>query len=146
MQTSSIFTAAVSVLVATTFAALPAAAGHVGDKFERRIERQANRIQQGVRSGELTRHEVRHLRDENHKIAHKLRRFIRDGRLDFSERRRMRRLLSVANDNIYAEKHDNERQYARGRHNHGHDRFDRTSNRSDNPRWYNYRRYTNRWF
>ncbi len=142
MKASTIFTAAASALVATTFAALPAAANYVGAKFERRIERQADRIHQGVRSGELTRYEARGLKAENNRIARKLRKFTRDRHLDRFERKRMRRLLSTASDNIYAEKHDSERRrFARGKF-----RNHRTAERFDDAPWYNYRRYTRRWW
>ena len=66
MKASTILTAAVSATAAMTFAALPAVA-NPGKKFERRIERQADRIDQGVRSGELTRKEVVLLRSQNNR-------------------------------------------------------------------------------
>ncbi len=145
MKASTILTAAVSATVAMTFAALPAAANFAGKKFERRIERQANRITQGVRSGELTRHEARHLVSQNERMSRKLRRFCRDSRLDHTERKRMRKMLSNANDAIYAEKHDDERRYARGWRNRGDRHNNRISERFDDAPWYNYRRYTRRW-
>ena len=145
MKASTILTAAVSATVAMTFAALPAAA-NVGKKFERRIERQADRIAQGVRSGELTRYEAYQLKAENNRISRKLARFCRDRHLDRFERKRLRKLLSVANDNIYAEKHDEQRRWTRrGYRNHRHD-YDRVSERFDDAPWYNYRRYTRRWW
>lgn len=144
MKASTILTAAVSATAAMTFATLPASA-NAGKNFERRIDRQAERIFQGIRSGELTRYEARKLRAENNRIARTLRRFCRDDHLSYSEKRRMRHLLSVANDNIYAEKHDRERRFARGWRNR-HDRYDRVSERFNDSPWYSYRRYTRRWW
>ncbi len=144
MKASTILTAVASATVAMTFAALPAAAQSVGKNIERRIERQSDRIAQGVRSGELTRYEARQLKAENRHIRRKFDRFCRDSRLDRFERKRLTKLLRVANDNIYAEKHDAERRYARGGRR-GHDRHDRVSERFDDAPWYNYRRYTRRW-
>lgn len=142
MKASTIFATALSATVAMTFAALPAAAAVVGKKFERRIERQADRISQGVRSGELTRAETRTLVAQNKRISNKLRHFRRDGRLNFFERKRLEVMLSNANKAIYAQKHDNERRHARG----GRRGHDRVSERFDDASWYNYRKYTRRWW
>lgn len=141
MKASTILTAATTATVALVGAALPAAASPVAKKFENRIERQADRIAQGVRSGELTRFEAIKLRTQNRRINRKFNRFCRDGRLDVSERRRLRTMLQNASDAIYAEKHDDDRRWARGyRYNH------RAADRFDDAAWYNYRRYTRRWF
>lgn len=142
MKASTILTAAASATVAMTFAALPAVADP-GAKFERRIERQASRIDQGVRSGELTRFETITLRAQNNRIARKLRKYCRDRHLDRYERKRLNKMLRNASEDIYAEKHDDDRRFAYGwrdrrKHNRVYDRFD------DAP-WYSYRRYTRRW-
>lgn len=142
MKASTIFTAVTSGVVAMTFAALPVAAQSAGKKFERRIERQADRIAQGIRSGELTRYEARGLKAENRRIRRTFDRFCRDSHLNFFERKRLNRMLRVASENIYAEKHDSERRYARGWRN----RHDRVSERFDDAPWYNYRRYVRRWW
>ena len=55
-------------------------------------------------------------------------------------------MLSRANDDIYQQKHDDDRRYARGKQEryfyHGRNRV---SDRFDDAPWYNYRRYTRRW-
>lgn len=71
------------------------------DRFEQRLDRQHWRIEQGVRSGELTGREVKRLRKEQRHIAKTKRKFSRDGYLDRKERRQLRRKLNRASDRIY---------------------------------------------
>lgn len=141
MKASTIITAVTSATAALTFGAMPAAAD-IADRFERRIDRQADRIAQGVRSGELTAYEARSLKRQNRRIKRTFDRFCRDSHLSPYEIKRMRKLLSAANDNIYAEKHDDDRRYARN--DRRHDRY--SDNRFNNGPWYNYRRYMRRWW
>jgi uncharacterized membrane protein YebE (DUF533 family) len=70
---------------------------------------QQDRINQGIRSGELTRSEVASLRAEQARIAALEDRARRDGRIDPHERREIERARQNASRNIYAEKHDGEK-------------------------------------
>lgn len=141
MKVSTTLAAAASATVALTLASLPAAA-HVGGNFEKRIDRQADRIQQGVRSGSLTRFEAVRLRAQNRRIARQLRGFVRDGRLTPHERRRMNTMLQNANNAIYAQKHDNQSRRGRGA---GYGNHQGAKGFNDTP-WYSYRKYTRRFW
>jgi polyhydroxyalkanoate synthesis regulator phasin len=54
-----------------------------------RVDIAQQRIEQGIRSGSLTRDEARRLRDELSQVRHDESRALRDGRLDRNERERL---------------------------------------------------------
>jgi len=65
------------------------------------------RIAQGVRSGELTRHEARRLHRQDNRIDAFARHQRRDGGgLTFHERQRIDRLRDAQSRDIYRQKHD----------------------------------------
>ncbi|MBS1773503.1 MAG: hypothetical protein JST82_11645 [Bacteroidetes bacterium] len=68
---------------------------------------QHERIRQGVRSGELTRHETRVVRMQQAKIAHDKRFVKRDGIITPHERRVLAMEQNHANRTIYRMKHNN---------------------------------------
>jgi hypothetical protein len=68
--------------------------------------RQQLRIQQGARSGELTRSETQALRTEQRQIRQTERDYKSDGQLTKHERVDLRQEQNAASRNIYAEKHD----------------------------------------
>lgn len=70
---------------------------------------QRERIQQGVRSGELTRGEARQLGAEQRNIRQEERQYKSDGVLTKTERKDLQQDLNVASKDIYNEKHDAER-------------------------------------
>jgi len=67
---------------------------------------QGNRIQQGIRSGELTRGEARGLFAEQRDIRQEERAYWSDGRLSRNERADLQQDLNAASRNIYNETHD----------------------------------------
>lgn len=69
------------------------------------------RIQQGVRSGELTRDERKTLATEQRSIRQQEHLYRSDGVLTRDERRDLHQDLATAGRNIYDEKHDAERRY-----------------------------------
>ena len=69
---------------------------------------QRERIQQGVRSGELTRGEARQLGAEQRNIRQEERQYKSDGVLTKAERKDLHQDLSAASKDIYSEKHDAE--------------------------------------
>jgi uncharacterized membrane protein YebE (DUF533 family) len=71
-----------------------------------RQENQKDRIQQGVHSGELTRHEAKKLRTTERGIRAEERAFKSDGTLDKTERKVLHQDLNQANRQIYRQKHD----------------------------------------
>jgi hypothetical protein len=96
--------ATVAAVGAFAVAALPASAGQVWN----RVENQQDRIQQGVRSGQLTRGEYSrdeaHLRAINAQRRADLRR--NDGHLTPAEQARLNRELNRDSNRIYFTKHN----------------------------------------
>lgn len=93
------------------FAALPAIA--IADTRDpgvnHRQQHQPARIQQGVKSGELTRGETRRLHAEQRHIRNEERMYKADGHLTRSERADLHRDQNQASRDIYRQKHDAER-------------------------------------
>lgn len=77
-----------------------------GRHYDRREHRQTQRIRQGVRSGELTRHEAARLAHQQANIRRYERRAERDGVVTFRERARLDNKLDRSRRNIYRQKHD----------------------------------------
>ncbi|MDP9046874.1 MAG: hypothetical protein M3N14_01975 [Bacteroidota bacterium] len=72
-------------------------------------ERQHNqnrRINQGVRSGELTRNEAHHLRTDERRISAEKRMAKADGHVSRAERKRLRRDENRTSRAIYRDKHN----------------------------------------
>ena len=69
--------------------------------------KQHARIKQGVRSGELTRHEARGLKMQQAKVRHYKQMAKADGRVTRSERKMIYHAQKNANRNIYHKKHNN---------------------------------------
>ncbi len=67
---------------------------------------QDRRINQGVRSGELTRGETRHLRADERSISREKRRAKADGYVSRSERRHLRHRENRVSRAIYRDKHN----------------------------------------
>ena len=107
---------------------------HRDSRIEQRLDRQHQRIKQGVRSGELTHREADRLRRQHRQILRLERRLSRDGHLGRHDRRTLHRELDAASGRIYRLKHnDRFRNAHAGRHAPGHHkpgyRYD------DNTRW-----------
>lgn len=79
-----------------------------------RQDRQMDRIQRGMRSGQITRAEFRELMHEQHTIRAMKQHFRADGRISPREFQRLEHALDVANRNIRAEKHDRQARHAYG--------------------------------
>ncbi|HTD41417.1 MAG TPA: hypothetical protein VK671_12400 [Mucilaginibacter sp.] len=67
---------------------------------------QERRINQGVRSGELTKNEARHLRADERKISRDKRMAKADGHVTGAERRHLRREENRTSRAIYRKKHN----------------------------------------
>ncbi len=78
--------------------------------FDRRYDQaqhdQRQRIERGIRSGELTRHEATRLMDEQRRLEAQERRYLADGVLTRAERADMTQDLNRARQHIYNETHD----------------------------------------
>lgn len=100
----SLTAAALAIGVATV--SMPAAAAGIHDRIDVRQAKQAQRIHQGIRSGELTRGEALKLKAQQAYIRRLEHRAERDGRITRSERARIRAAQNAASRAIYREKHD----------------------------------------
>lgn len=96
--------AAASAVIAAVPGAASAQSWPAVNDRQAQIDR---RIDQGLRSGELTRHEAVRLREQFREIARLERHFRRtDGRFTAHERREIDRRLDRLSDRVYAQKHD----------------------------------------
>jgi hypothetical protein len=88
--------------------ALPviAAASTRDPGVNQRQHNQHERIEQGVKSGELTRGETRRLQAEQRQIRREERQYKSDGTLTRGERKDLQRDLNHASRDIYRQKHD----------------------------------------
>lgn len=75
-------------------------------KINRTQKNQQLRIQQGVKSGELTRREARKLENQQRVIQHNKRIAKADGVVTSRERKQIRNEQSRASKNIYLKKHN----------------------------------------
>lgn len=101
-----------AIMVAAAFpAASYAAPRDSGVNY--RQHNQQQRVQQGARSGDLTRGETRHLKREQAAIRHADRRFKADGNFTPGERRELQRDQNHASRDIWRERHDGERRFGR---------------------------------
>ena len=101
MKVSTIL-AGLTVAATTAIAVAPASA----DIIDRRQANQAKRIDQGIRSGELTRAEAARLKAQQAYIRELERKAERDGRVTRAEKARIQAAQNAASRSIYAEKHD----------------------------------------
>jgi len=72
-----------------------------------RQHNQERRINQGVRSGELTRNETRHLRNGERRIRSEKRTAMAEGRMGPRERSHIRHQENRMSRRIYRDKHNN---------------------------------------
>ena len=68
--------------------------------------KQANRISKGVRNGDITRTEYRHLDKEQRRIDRTYRRAVSDGNLSRYERQRLHKMQDRAGRHIYRARHN----------------------------------------
>ena len=101
MKVSTILAGA-AVAMTAALAVTPASA----DIVDRRQSYQAQRIEQGLRSGQITRSEAASLRAEQARIAQLERAAERDGHVSRSERARLMAAQNEASRHIYQESHD----------------------------------------
>lgn len=76
--------------------------------IDQRERRQQRRIADGVRSGELTRQEVKKLEKQQARIHRQEARAKSDGEFTAKERARIQKKQNQASRQIYKEKHDNQ--------------------------------------
>jgi hypothetical protein len=96
-------------------------AGRFAAKVDRRQEIQLARIQDGRRSGALTKREAQKLKKTQRKIDRMEYRFAQDGHIDKRERRKLNKALERSSHRIYKLKHNDAYRGNRGQaYKHGH--------------------------
>ncbi len=106
IKTTVLSIAAAAVIASTTGAFAHSTAG-----VERRIDRQAERIEAGRQRGDLTFREGRQLRRELRRVRRELRWAKEDGVVTGREVRAIRNMLNDTSRMIYAERHDTQRRW-----------------------------------
>lgn len=106
MRSSMTFGVIAAVLLTTVAIADDTHAGTRDPVVNHRQHNQHARIRQGVRSGELTRHETRQLAGEQRDVRQLERAYKSDGTLSGAERRDLRHEQNQASRDIYQQKHD----------------------------------------
>jgi uncharacterized membrane protein YebE (DUF533 family) len=84
---------------------------YAGAHPRHRQRNQVHRIKEGVRNGEITRHEARHLKKEQRHIASMKRNARADGHVSPRERARIARAEHRASKNIFYAKHNRHQRY-----------------------------------
>lgn len=102
---------AIATVLALATTATAANAYDRGGNIDQRQYQQQQRIQQGVRTGQLTRGEAVRLRAEQARIRRMEAAAKRDGRVNRYEAARIRAAQQAASRHIYREKHDGQRTY-----------------------------------
>lgn len=72
-----------------------------------RQERQADRIQKGVESGQITEHEQKHLEKQQHRIEKAEAHAMKDGNISDKEAHRLNRMQNKASRDIRRARHNN---------------------------------------
>jgi len=96
------------VILSLLFGGLLSAPLFAANPIDRREHNQKERIRQGVKSGELTRNETRHLTKEEARIRALEKKARSDGDITKKEALRLDRALDKASKDIYKQKHDNQ--------------------------------------
>ncbi|HEY4366319.1 MAG TPA: hypothetical protein VGN07_03735 [Steroidobacteraceae bacterium] len=97
---------AVLAALLCSLTAVQAEAGTRDPGVNARQHNQHARIRQGVRSGELTRHEARHVAGEQRDVRQLERAYKSDGKLTGAERKDLHHEQNQASRDIYKQKHD----------------------------------------
>ena len=84
------------------------------EQIDMRQDRQRERVQAGLRSGQITRAEFRELMREQHGIRAMERHFRADGIIDAREFQRLDHALSIAGRTIRADRQDDQARHAYG--------------------------------
>ena len=108
----------ITVIFVTTILALMWCSAAWADRSNIRDHRQTQRIRQGVRSGEITRPEVRRLKKEQRRIDSAYHRISADGHVNWRERQRLDKMQDRASRHIYRAKHNPVRRRYAVVHNH----------------------------
>ena len=95
-----------NILVTVALTGMLSTAAYGQSIVDKREHSQRERIQQGVRSGELTRPEARRLRIDEARVRATEARAKRDGVVTRRERLQLNRRLNATSRDIFRQKHD----------------------------------------
>jgi len=87
---------------------LPPVPSDLKSKVLQRLDHQHDRIQQGIRSGQLTEDEAKTLIEEQKALRQKVEEFKSDGVITKDERKELREAFKTASRNIFELKHNDE--------------------------------------
>lgn len=107
MKNWHILALSLSVLMVLSLAG-DAVAGVPGKVTNQRQNKQSNRIEQGVKSGEITRREAKNLARGQQRITHYETIARSDGRISGKEFKTLQNMQNNQNKAIYTQKHDNQ--------------------------------------
>lgn len=110
MKSSRVLALSLSALMLGLLAA-PSFAGVRGQMVNRRQDNQWERIQYGIRSGELTKQEAAKLRQNQQAIQHYERVARADGHITPQEARKIDQMQDRQNKAIFREEHDRQNRY-----------------------------------
>ena len=96
------------VIVSLVFGSLLSVPLYAANPINRREHNQRERIEQGVKSGELTRAETKRLAKEEARIRAVEKRDKADGKITPREALKLDRMLDKTSRDIYKQKHDNQ--------------------------------------
>ena len=99
----------ITVIFVTTILALMWCSAAWAERSSNRDYRQTRRIRQGIRSGKITRPEVRRLKKEQRRIDKAYHRASADGHLNWRERQRLDKMQDRASRHIYRAKRNHYR-------------------------------------
>ncbi|MDX2157152.1 MAG: hypothetical protein SFW09_11645 [Hyphomicrobiaceae bacterium] len=102
-------TLAIAAIALATLSTAAAAQSYGSNRIDRREANQERRIQEGLRSGDITRREYRQLEAEQRRIQEMERQAKRDGYIDRREAREIARSQDAASRHIAQERSDGER-------------------------------------
>jgi polyhydroxyalkanoate synthesis regulator phasin len=103
-MTTNLAQASLKLLIISSIVAQSAVA--LADTIDERQEKQSTRIQQGVKSGELTDNEAQKLEQSQEKIEVKEAKYEADGNVSNKEQRKLRKMQAKQSKKIYRQKHD----------------------------------------
>ena len=107
----------ITVIFVTTILALMWCSAAWAERSSNRDLRQTLRIRQGIRSGKITRPEVRRLKKEQRRIDRAYHRASADGHLNWRERQRLDKMQDRASRHIYRAKRNHYRRAVVHNHN-----------------------------
>ena len=99
----------IAILALSAATPVLAGRGHGPGRIMDRLERQHDRIEQGIESGELTRREARRLKRQQRELRRLANALYEDHGLSRKDRRLLQEELDRASDRIYRLKHNEKR-------------------------------------